>query len=375
MPAFNIKNFSELVSDQVTAMQARASKLVDFSIGSILRSLAESNAGVAMWIQQLIVKLLVTTRAATCSGEDLDSWMADFGFRRLSAVQAAGTVTFSRFTASHQACIPAGTKIMTSDGSQHYAVVADPELKAWDRAQSAYIIASDVSALAVPVRAETAGASGNAQAGMISVINGSIPYVDMVTNTAAFNNGKDAEPDEDFRARFVSWISSLSKATKAAVGYAVSTTQRGMSFTLTENMSYDGLPKPGYFYAVVDDGSGAPGHPFLDRVRERINQVRGFTVTFGVFGPEVIEAKVALHITTAPEAEHKAVTGLVEQALRDYICRQSLGQLLAYTQLIRVAYTASPFVLNVTSLTLNDKTSDLSASVKEVIRPGTITVL
>ena len=50
MTAFNIKSFTELVSGQVTAVQSRAQKLVDFSIGSILRSLAESNAGVAMWI-------------------------------------------------------------------------------------------------------------------------------------------------------------------------------------------------------------------------------------------------------------------------------------------------------------------------------------
>lgn len=50
MASLNTRSFSELVSEQVTAIQARAEKLLDFSIGSILRSLAESNAGVAMWL-------------------------------------------------------------------------------------------------------------------------------------------------------------------------------------------------------------------------------------------------------------------------------------------------------------------------------------
>lgn len=112
MISLNIKSFSELVREQVTAIQARALKLVDFSVGSILRSLAESNAGVAMWLQQLIVKLLVTTRAATCSGEELDSWMADFSFSRLPAVQASGQVTFRRFTATSQALIPLGRRCL-----------------------------------------------------------------------------------------------------------------------------------------------------------------------------------------------------------------------------------------------------------------------
>mgnify|MGYP004724200335 FL=1 len=130
--ALNIKSFSQLVSEQVTAIQARATKLVDFSNGSILRSLAESNAGVAMWIQQLIVKLLVTTRAATCSGEDLDSWMADFSFPRLSAVQATGHVTFSRYTATSPALIPLGPQVTTAARAQSYSVIADTTATAWD---------------------------------------------------------------------------------------------------------------------------------------------------------------------------------------------------------------------------------------------------
>ena len=62
--ALNIKSFSDIVTQQVTAIQAKSTQLLDFAIGSILRSIVESNSGVILWLQQLIVNLLVITRAS-----------------------------------------------------------------------------------------------------------------------------------------------------------------------------------------------------------------------------------------------------------------------------------------------------------------------
>ncbi|AMG57767.2 baseplate J/gp47 family protein [Pantoea vagans] len=355
-------------------MQAKAAGLVDLAIGSILRALAESNAGVAMWIQQLIVNLLVTTRAATCSGEDLDSWMADFSFSRLSAVQATGQATFSRFTAANQALIPVGSGVTTTDGTQSYSVIADTTNSAYDASQSGYVIAAGVISQSVPVQANIAGAAGNAQAGTITVISGSIQYVDTVTNSTTYVNGKDAETDDAFRSRFVLWIASLSKATKAAIGYALSSMQSGVTYTLTENYAYNGTAQPGYFYAVVDDGSGTPSSTFISQAYSAIDAVRGFTVSFGVFPPSVVTANVALVITTDSSGNHATIVALVQAAIQKYIASLSLGQLLAYTQLVKVAYGASSLVTNVTSLTLNSGTADIAASAKEVIRAGTISV-
>lgn len=374
MASLNTKTFATLVSDQVTAMQANAAGLVDLAIGSILRALAESNAGVAMWIQQLIVNLLVVTRAATCSGDDLDSWMADFSFSRLSAVQATGQATFSRFTATNQALIPVGSGVTTTDGTQAYTVIADTNNTAYDSTQSGYVIAAGVSSLSVPIQADTAGAAGNAQAGTITIISGSIQYVDTVTNSTTLVNGEDAESDDDFRARFVLWIASLSKATKAAVGYALSSMQSGVTYTLTENYAYNGTAQQGYFYAVVDDGSGTPSSTFISQAYSAIDAVRGFTVSFGVFPPSVVTANVALVITTDSSGNHATIVALVQTAIQEYIASLSLGQLLAYTQLVKVAYSASSLVTNVTSLTLNSGTADLAASAKQVIRAGTISV-
>ncbi|MGA8121151.1 baseplate J/gp47 family protein [Rouxiella badensis] len=373
--ALNIKTFATLVSDQVTALQGAAAGLVDTAIGSILRSILESNSAVAIWIQQLIVNLLVTTRAATSSGDDLDSWMADFSFTRLAATAATGQVVFSRFTATNQAVIPVGTQVSTTDGSQAYLVTTDTTNAAYDPTLAGYLIAAGVTSVRVPVQAVTAGAAGNALEGTISVISGSVQYVDTVTNPVTFGTGEDAESDTDFRARFVLWIASLSKSTLSAIGYALSSMQNGVTYTLTENQTYSGLSQPGYFYAVVDDGSGAPSSTFLGQAYSAIDAVRGFTVTFGVFAPARVTANIAMTITLSAPAVRAEVVALVDAALEAYVAGLALGQTLPFTQLATIAYGASPYVTNVTGVMLNGSLADdLTATASQVIRAGTISV-
>lgn len=370
----NILDFTTIVRNQVTAIQARAAALVDLTIGSLLLSVVEANAGVVQWIQQLIVNLLVTTRAATCSGADLDSWMADFSFTRLSAVQATGLVTFSRFTATNQALIPVGTVVTTTDGTQQYTVTADTTNPAYSTTLGGYVIAAGTSSVTVPVLANTAGAAGNALAGTVTVISGGISYVDTVTNAAAFANGTDAEGDDDFRARFVLWVASLSKATKAAIGYAIASMQQGVTYSLVENQDYSGNTLYGYFYAVVDDGSGSPSSTFLNSAAIAIEAVRPFCGRYGVFGPSLLSANVGMVITTDSTVTHSDVVAQVNAAIQSYISSLSLGQLLSYSKLISIAYGVTSAITNVTSVTLNGGTADMAANPKQVIRPGTISV-
>ncbi len=372
--ALNIKSFTTLVSDQVTAIQAAYKGLVDLTIGSLIRSVAESNASVAQWIQQLIVTLLATTRASTCSGADLDSWLADYGFIRLPAVQATGSVTFSRFTATYQALVPIGQIVTTTDGTQAYTVITDTANSAYDATQLGYVIAAGVSSVTVPVRANTAGVAANATAGTISIVSGTLQYIDTVNNASAFTNGEEAESDDAARARFVLWVASLSKSTEAAIIYALTSMQSGVTCTLTENYDYSGNFRPGYFYAVVNDGSGAPSSDFLASAANAIETVRGFTINYGVFAPTIITADVAMVITTSPSATHSDIVALVEAAIETYISSLAQGQLLPYTQLATIAWGTSSYVTNVTSVTLNGGTSDIAASAKQVIRAGTISV-
>jgi uncharacterized phage protein gp47/JayE len=264
--------------------------------------------------------------------------------------------------------------VQTADGTQRFTVVADTTNAAYSAAQGGYVIAAGTSSLGVLVQNQAAGAAGNVVAGAISVLASAIPYVDTVSNAAAFTNGADAETDAALRIRFVAYIASLSKATKEAIGEAITSLQIGVSYSITENYEYNGTYQPGYFYVVVDDGTGAPGSTFLSAVSNAIDAVRGFTISFGVFGPTVLTANVVMTATIASSYDPVATKALAQAAVEAYIASLQLGDTLAYTRLAQVAYDASPGITNITSLTLNGGTADLTATAQERILTGTVTV-
>lgn len=375
MANLTTKTFTELVRGQVVAIQGTAARLLDLSVGSILRAVVEANAAsVGLWLQGLILKLLATTRAATSEGEDLNSWMADFDFDRLPAKAATGDVTFSRFTTTEQAVVPIGATVQTGDGSQGYTVTLDADNANYDAGLGGYVLAIGTPSISVPVKADTAGAAGNAQAGQINVITKSIPRVDTVTNAVTFDNGYDEETGTAFRARFWAYIASLSRGTKAAIIFAITSVQQGVVYKLVENESYAGDEDDGYFYVVVDDGSGTPTTEFIDSINNATDVYRGFTVRFGIFPPVVVAADVAMTATIADGYDAVATKALADEAVTAYIASLAIGETLRYTRLDQVAYNASPGITNISGLTLNGGTSDLPATQKQVIKPNTVVV-
>ena len=374
MPSVNSKSFTQLVSDFATAVQSRSVALADFTIGSILRAVSEATASVTVWIESLILLLLQTTRAATSSGADLDSWVADYGLTRLAAIAATGLVTFSRFTPTSQASIAPGTLVQTSDGSLQFAVTVDTTDAAWNVTANAYLIPSGTASISVPVQCTTTGTAGNVIAGAIALMASSIPYVDTMTNALAFATGIAAETDTALRARFVSYIANLSKATKAAIGYAVTSVQAGVTYVLVDNTDYSGASDPGYFYVVVNDGTGHPSAGFLTSVSNAIDAVRAAGIRFGVYAPVDVTATIALTVGIAAGYDPTATRAAVNTAITAFVASLNIGATLSYTRLVQIAYDASAGVNNVTGLTLNAGTADLTATQQQLIVLGTLTV-
>ena len=372
--ALNIKDFPTIVSDQVTAIQASSSSLISTTIGSIIRAVAEANAAVVLWLQGLIIALLATTRAATSTGTDLDSWAGDYGVSRLTAVTATGQVTFSRFTPTALANIPVGATVQTADGTQIFTVIADTANPAYVPGSLSYTLAAGTASLAVPVKAVTAGAGANVVIGGVNTLSTAIAGVDTVSNAAAFTNGANAESDSALRTRFVAFVASLSKATKAAVGYAITSLQIGLQYTLVENAQYNGTTDYGYFYVVVDDGTGVPGGTLLTSVANAIDAVRPVTSRFGVFAPVVVGTVTTMTAAISAGYDPTATKLLVKTAVANYINLLPLGTTLAYSRLLQVAYDASAGVTNITALLINGATADITATPQQVVKSTSVTV-
>jgi phage-related baseplate assembly protein len=270
----SLRTFNTLVESMAAAVQASAAQLLDLTVGSTLRAVLEANASVCLWMQWLILQVLRTTRAATSTGADLDSWMGDLSLARLPAVSATGTVTFSRITPTLAALVPVGALVRTADGTQTFSVLTDTTHPAWAGASNGYVIASGLASLDLPVTALVPGNSGNVQADAISLLASAVPGIDSVSNASAFLNGLDAESDDAFRRRFRNFIASRSRATPAAIAYAITSIQQGLNYTIQENTDPTGKPSLGQFVVTVDDGSGSPSTAMLSTVQAAIEAVR-----------------------------------------------------------------------------------------------------
>lgn len=374
--ALSTQSFKLIVSNAVAAVQGAASSLVDFTQGSISLAYVRASAGIALWLQALVLQTAALTRLATSSGSDVDTFLADFSFKRLGAAAATGTVTFARFTPTAQALIAPGKIVQTADGTQQFMVIADTGQAAWNAGLNAYVIAAGVSSCAATVQAVTAGSGGNVAAGLISVIGQSIVGVDTVTNAAPFTTGVNAQSDTAARASFAQYISNLTLGTLKACRNAVLQLQVGATCSITTNVNYSGIAQPGYFYAVCDDGSGTPSPAFLSACYAAIDAVRAEGTMFGVFAPVLVTANVAMTVTIAAGFTGATVRAQVNTAITAYINSLAAGALLQYSKLPQIAYDASAGVANVplASLTLNSATADLTSTSAQLIRSGTIVI-
>lgn len=370
MATLQTLTFAQIVQLIATQAQANSSQPLTYDLGSVELALAEADASVVQWLQSLIVAVLNLTRASTSKGSDLDSWMADFGIvTREAASSAVGQVTFSRFTTTNQATIAPGVTLQTADGTQTFTVIADTTQSAWNTALGAYVIPAGTASAQVTVQAVTAGSAGNVQAGTVSVIGSTIPYVDTATNAAAFTGGSNAESDAALLTRFQLSLQGLQKGIKAAAAAAIESLQQNLQYSIVENETLAGQPQLGYFYVVISPYDAT----LQQEVYSAVDAVRPLSVSFGVFAATQLVANVAATVTAAAGYTHTQVAAAVQAALSAFIASIPLGSGLLWSELYSVIWSV-PGVAAANSLTINGSAADLAGSPQQAIVAGTITV-
>lgn len=370
-----LKSFSQIVQDMGAILQSSATALVDVSVGSVARALFEANAGIALWMQWLILQVLQTTRAATSTGSDLDSWMADFGLARLSALPSSGLVTFFRFVTNLPASIPPGAIVKTSDGALSFSVVASPSVSIWDPTSSTYILPAGVASASVPVQCTVAGSQGNIVAGAISTIASSLPGLDQVTNSLPFGGGGNAETDELLRSRFVSYLAGLSRATPIAIASAVGGVQQGIAMSLLENVAASGSASPGNFVVVIDDGTGFPPASLLSSVASAVDITRPIGTTVSVIAPTVLQVNVSLTaLVPQQSAASSTIASSIQQAILTYLNSLPIGSSAAVSRIVQAAFSVPYTIDNIVGVTLNGEGQDVTSGSMVVIKAGSITV-
>jgi uncharacterized phage protein gp47/JayE len=381
------KTFDEIVNQMTTAIQAAAKvnlqKIINLTPGSVTLAEVESVAGVTLWLQGQIVKLLAISRLSTCGAPgasyspDVDSFIADYNLTRLPAVYSTGNVVVSRFSSTNQAVVLLGQQFKSSTTGLVFFAIADSSNPYYVPSLSSYVIPSGISTINVLVQCNTIGSSGNVASGSIDTIVNPIIYIDTVTNAVPFDNGSNEETDDEVKARFVLYINGLSKATITAIEAALAGLQENIEYNVVENIDYHtDTARLGYFYAVIDDGSGDPPDSLMTVAYNVLNATRGLTIFFEVYRPVIVDATVTATISVPLGTDTDSLILSVTNALKEYIASLQIGETFYYSKIEYICYSVAPDVIvNVHNVSLNGGTSDLAITSKEKIIAETVTIL
>ncbi|GAC1332125.1 MAG: hypothetical protein NVSMB20_03190 [Bradyrhizobium sp.] len=372
--ALTLLGFTDLVGRFATQARATANTALDFTVGSLFRALAEANATLGLQHQANTLRVLQTTRLATSTGIDCDTFGNDYGFTRLPAAPASGKATFSRASVStSQTIIPVGLTVTSTDNSQTFAVVADTTNLAYV-AGTGYVMPAAQLSLGVSVQSTTNGAAGNIAAGALGFLTSAKAGLDFVSNAAPFTGGADAETDAAYRTRFQLFIDSRSRGTLAAIRFSVASVRSSLLLAIGENVDSGGNYRPGSFVVTVDDGSGSPPSSLLTQVYNAVDLIRPVGCSFVVLPPSVLTATISLTLTAASGYNKAALIGPVATAILNYVSGLAIGVPLPYTRIANLAYSV-PGVQNVTALLVNGGTADIGGGVTQVVRATTATVV
>jgi len=368
------KSYQTLVKDQVVAVQGSSIVPLDFNVGTPELAIVEANAAMGIFLEFLANAILALARAATSQGTDLDSWMAQFQFTRLPAIASIGNVTFSRFTTTTSVTIPVGSLVKTTDFSLEFTVIADTTNPNFSPSLNAYVMNVGIASTLARVQCSTPGAIGNVGANQITFISSPIAGVDTVNNAMEFTNGKNAESDAAFRARFVLYINSLSRAVLLAYAYVLASIPQITRYNVVENKNFSGGIQEGYVYVVIDDGTGSPPSGLLAQATAAVQSVRGLAIHNDVFAPIPLTINFLFDLIISPAITQAAMTTLLTNTLTTYINAFPFNSILIYTKLYEVIYNASGYILEVSNLLINGGTVDIVGGANDALIIGTVLI-
>jgi len=180
------------VVSQMRASLALSEPDLDTTIGTTTRKILDSVGEVVA--EAYVDRYLLDYRYDIDSkaGGDLDDFITLFGFTRLIAKRATGSITFQRSAVSEtESLIPRGTQVSTDDSIAVMVATLVPAL----------MMRNDLT-VTVPAQAVLGGSAGNIGANTLARAISPIEGVGSFTNSVSFTGGGEAESDAQLRTRF-----------------------------------------------------------------------------------------------------------------------------------------------------------------------------
>ncbi len=364
-------------------LKATQTKLTDFNVGSIVRTMLES---IAAEIDQLYQQMFNGLQQAIPV-----SVYNSFNFSALTAISASGLIQVNITAQPIPVLIAAGTQFTFPGSTNVYASAQDTTIPAGN------------TQVYVQVACSVTGAAGNVAAGKAFTANPSIPGFVNASNPSGFVNGQDAETPDQRLIRFNAYISTLQRGTVAALEYGLSTAYLTDSAgNIIERVALQLVVEPylvnpsqpiALVNAYIHNGVGGTSSALVKQATAVIN---GYVDGSGNKVPGWKAAGVPVNIAAATESalnitatvwiaggyQWTAVQANVVSAISAYLIGLTIGNNgsnPAGTDPVGTAqfasiYAAAMAVPGVTNFTMSAPAADTLSSTGTKIMPGTITL-
>lgn len=217
---YRFKRAKDIISTMTDYTLTHTNKINDFTAGSAIQTLYEA---IATELEKYYYLNVENYKYAIWN-----SIYQTFGLTRTPELKAFGNVTVT-FTAPLDAAytIPKGTKVVSSD--DYYAQTFET--------LDAYTIPANASYATFPVYCTTGGTYGNIPARVLDTIT-NVPNLDSITNTEAFQTGKDEESLTETRRKFRGYIQALQRGTVQAIQFGAKNVPNVDGVYVDESIGY-----------------------------------------------------------------------------------------------------------------------------------------
>lgn len=223
--AFQLKDFTSIVSSMINWMKSTQNKVTDFNEGSIARTLVEAPAAE---IEELYRRMFDGIKEAIPVAT-----YNSFNFNALTAQKTIGLVRVFINSQSSAVVISGGTTFTYQNGPVTYASSSDITIPAGNTYADVLVSASQAGSLG-NIPANTQFTPSPAPTGFVSA-----------SNQSAWINGTDAETDDQRKLRFAAYVQTLTRATVAAITYGLSTVNlTDSSGNVTEHVASSQVVEP-----------------------------------------------------------------------------------------------------------------------------------
>jgi hypothetical protein len=342
-----MKKFRDILGDMASWMVLSGSKVTNFTIGSVIRSLLES---VAMEIEDLY--FFIKTKFDEFQDKAI---YASFNFERRPAQASTGIVTL-RFTQpiSQTVLIPKGFRYFTSpiEGKTVYFEVIEDT-----------IASLGFSEIDTMVKCTETGLVGNVPAYSITKTVNATPFMSGVVNKDKFFTGLPEEGKEERQKRFNSFIASLGKSTQPAVAYGCMQVKGLAGVYIKEDI--------GMIYVYAHDHFGNLSEDMKLDIEEKLYDYKAGGIKAIISG--VIKKLVDLEVQVliADGYDKTAILYKVEEEVAVYLNKLLVSKPLIRADLIRFIMEIDKESIQNVSLSIQE---DFVIEPQELIRPGIVTI-